>query len=95
MHTVELLERALRAAEGLGYRVRQDWLDGPGAGCEIKGEKWLFLDLASSPLDQLDVVAGVLSRELGQRRGKDDATSHQPAPIDSAVQQFLDERHAA
>jgi hypothetical protein len=95
MHTVELLERALRAAEGLGYRVRQEWLDGPGAGCEIKGEKWLFLDLASNPLDQLDVVAGVLSRELSQRRPSDSSTSYEPSLIDPAVWQYLEERRAA
>ncbi len=94
MHTVELLDRALRAAEGLGYRVRQDWLDGPGAGCEIKGQKWLFLDLASSPLDQLDIVAGVLSRELSERRAADTAASD-PALIDPAVQQLLEARRAA
>ncbi|MBI2825438.1 MAG: hypothetical protein HYX69_12195 [Planctomycetia bacterium] len=65
MHTVDLLERALRAAQRLGYRVRQDWLDGSGGGgCEIKGQKWLFLDLAASPVEQLHVVADVLSREL-------------------------------
>lgn len=95
MHTVELLERALRAAEQIGYRVRQDWLDGPGAGCEIKGEKWLFLDLASSPLDQLDVVASVLARELNERRANMEATAQDPPLIDPAVRQFLDERRAA
>jgi hypothetical protein len=95
MHTVELLERALRAAEGLGFRIRQDWLDGPGAGCEIKGEKWLFLDLGSSPLDQLDVVAGVLSRELSQRRASDDVSTQNPATLDPVLRQYLEERRAA
>lgn len=69
MHTVDLLERAIRALERLGYRVRQDWLDGSdGGGCEIKGQKWLFLDLAASPVEQLHVVAEVLSRELAAGR---------------------------
>jgi hypothetical protein len=68
MHTVDLLDRALRAVEGLGYRVRQELLDGTGSGaCMIKGQKWLFLDLASSHLDRLHVVAEVLTREVAQR----------------------------
>jgi hypothetical protein len=57
MHTVDLLERALAAARELGYRVRQEWLGATGGACEIKGQKWLFLDLALSPYDQLQVVA--------------------------------------
>jgi len=63
MHTVDLLEQALAAAERIGYRVRQDWLDGRGGGCEIKGQKWILLDLASSPAEKLQVVAEVLSQE--------------------------------
>ncbi|HEY4313475.1 MAG TPA: hypothetical protein VGN12_28750 [Pirellulales bacterium] len=85
MHTVELLERALGAAASLGYHVRQDWLDGPGGGCEIKGEKWLFLDLASSPLDKLHIVADALSRERAGWRDK----------VDPALRQFLETRRAA
>jgi hypothetical protein len=85
MHTVELLERALRAAETLGYTVRQDWLDGAEAACEIKGQKWLFLDLASSPLDKLHVVAEMLSREWAERRDG----------IDPTLRQFIDMRRAA
>ena len=61
MHTVDLLEQALEAAKSLGYRVRQEWLGGSGGGgCEIKGQKWLFLDLALSPADQLAQVADAL-----------------------------------
>ena len=58
MHTVELLEEALELAAQLGYAVRQEWLGGSGGGgCEIKGRKHLFLDLALSPLEQLEQVA--------------------------------------
>jgi len=64
MHTLDRLERAIAAAEKLGYRVRQEWLGGDGGGdCEIRGQKWLFLDLAQNPADQLEVVADVLRRE--------------------------------
>jgi hypothetical protein len=64
MHTVELLEEAIATAKQVGYRVRQDWLGGSGGGdCEIKGQKWIFLDLAVGPLDQLDLVLSALRRE--------------------------------
>ena len=58
MHTVELLDEALVLAAQLGFAIRQEWLGGSGGGgCEIKGRKCLFLDLALSPLEQLDQVA--------------------------------------
>jgi hypothetical protein len=64
MHTVDLLEQALRVAERLGYKLRQDWLGGSGGGgCEIRGKKWLFVDLALSPSEQLDQVIETLRRE--------------------------------
>jgi len=84
MHTVDLLDQALRAAEELGYHVRQEWLDGTSGGCEIKGEKWLFLDLAQTPLEQLHVVADELSRERAERR----------AQLTPPLRQFLDSRAA-
>jgi hypothetical protein len=64
MHTVELLKQALRCAEQLGYTVRQEWLAGAGGGaCEIKGRKYLFLDLTAGPADQLDQVVEALRQE--------------------------------
>ncbi|HUT93676.1 MAG TPA: hypothetical protein VMY37_29705 [Thermoguttaceae bacterium] len=64
MHTVELLEAAIALAEQVGYRVRQEWLDGSGGGdCEIRGQKLVFLDLAVGPLDQLELLLDVLRRE--------------------------------
>jgi len=64
MHTVKLLRQAIDLAERLGYTVRHDWLGGSGGGgCEIKGQKVLFLDLALGPLDQLDLVIDTLRRE--------------------------------
>lgn len=64
MHTVELLGEAIALAERLGYHVRQEWLGGNrGGGCELKGRKWLFLDLALGPTDQLDQVLDTLRRE--------------------------------
>ena len=64
MHTADLLDHALRAAERLGYKIRQEWLGGSGGGdCEIQGQKWIFIDLALSPPDQLQLVVEVLRRE--------------------------------
>jgi hypothetical protein len=64
MHTVHLLEEALRTAERLGYQVRHDWLGGSGGGgCQVNGRKWLFIDLALGPSDQLEQVLDTLRRE--------------------------------
>ena len=69
MHTVELLESALELADRLGYQVRQEWLDGlTGGGCELRGQKILFLDLALGPEDQLDQVLDTLRREPDTNR---------------------------
>ncbi len=57
MHTVELLDQALRTAEQLGYGIRQEWLGGAGGGaCRFSGRKWIFVDLALNPVEQLDQV---------------------------------------
>jgi hypothetical protein len=62
MHTVDLLEQALALAESQGYIVRQDWFGGAGAGaCELKGRRWLFVDLALAPREQLEQVLDALS----------------------------------
>jgi hypothetical protein len=64
MHTVELLAEAVKLAEQAGYKIREEWLGGSGGGgCEIQGQKWLFLDLGSDPSDQLDQVLETLRRE--------------------------------
>lgn len=64
MHTVELLEQAIEAAKRLGFHVRQDWLGGSAGGsCEIRGKKWIFVDLALSPLEQFGQVADAIRHE--------------------------------
>ena len=64
MHTVDLLDEAVALAERLGYRVRHDWLGGAsGGGCEIRGHRWIFLDLALTPAEQLEQVLATLRRE--------------------------------
>ncbi|MEQ8790209.1 MAG: hypothetical protein RIC55_28190 [Pirellulaceae bacterium] len=64
MRTVELLERAVAAAERLGYEIRHEYLAGSGGGCcEFGGRKWLFIDLALSTEEQLDQVVQALRSE--------------------------------
>ena len=64
MHTVELLDEGLAAARQLGYRIREEWLGGNGGGsCVLRGQKWLFLDLALDAADRLALVAQALSTD--------------------------------
>jgi len=65
MHTIDVLEMALGLARQAGYQIRQEWLGGGGGACEIRGVKWLFLDLALTPQEQLEAVLDVL-RSLPQ-----------------------------
>ncbi|MBN1912586.1 MAG: hypothetical protein JW818_22890 [Pirellulales bacterium] len=61
MHTVEQLEATLAVAKSAGYQIRQEWLGGAGGGgCQFGGQKWLFLDLALGPAEQLDQVVDAL-----------------------------------
>jgi hypothetical protein len=80
MHTVDLLDQALALADSLGYRVRQEWLGGSGGGgCEIRGQKWLFLDLALTPVEQFSQVLDAL-------RG-DPRLQSAPEPVTAAAKQ--------
>ena len=64
MYTAEILEAALRLAERAGYQVRHEWLGGSGGGgCQVKGRKLLFVDLALGPQEQLDRVLDALQRD--------------------------------
>jgi hypothetical protein len=60
-HTVQLLQAALAIARHAGYEVRMEWLGGQtGGACEVAGRRWLFVDLALSPAEQLEQVAHAL-----------------------------------
>ena len=64
MHTVELLEQAIDLARRLDYQIREEWLGGSGGGgCELRGKKILFLDLALGPEDQLEQTIDALRIE--------------------------------
>jgi hypothetical protein len=66
MNTVELLDEALQTARSLGFTVRQDWLSGSGGGCEIKGQRCLFVDLSLTPIEQLDQVLSAIRPYLNE-----------------------------
>ncbi|MFC1757729.1 hypothetical protein ACFL2H_03045 [Planctomycetota bacterium] len=64
MHTIELLNEALQAAELLGYGIRHEWLGGSSGGaCEVQGKKWLFVDLALTTIEQFEQVLDALRRD--------------------------------
>jgi hypothetical protein len=61
MHTVEVMEEALGLAVRSGFEVRQDWFGGAAAGaCEVKGRRWIFVDLSLSPREQLEQLLAAL-----------------------------------
>jgi hypothetical protein len=88
MHTVEVLEQAIDTARRLGFQVRMDWLGGAGGGsCEIRGEQWIFVDLAHSAEEQLCTVLEALEQEADQ--------SVLPLPIQPNLQRLLMQRKSA
>ena len=74
MHSVDLLEEALRLAMNSGFQIRQEWLSEQGGGLCRLGERWvLFVDLSLSAQEQLEnVVQALRNNELCQ---VDDTTS--------------------
>ncbi len=65
MHTVDLLEQAISAAQALGYEVRLEWLGGAAGGaCEFGGKRWVFIDLALSADEQLEQVVDALREDV-------------------------------
>ncbi len=64
MHTIEILQEALRLLQQCGYTIREEWLEGGGGGaCRFRGAKWFFMDLALAPDEQLDAAVAALRDE--------------------------------
>ena len=54
MHTIDLLEEALRLAEQAGFEVRRQWLgESNGGACRIGEQKVLFVNLSLTADEQL------------------------------------------
>ncbi|MEX2138970.1 MAG: hypothetical protein WD894_06890 [Pirellulales bacterium] len=81
IHSVELLELALQAAAQLGYRIREDALGFPGGACQLKGQKWLFVDPTLSSRERLQLVLDALAADPIT------ATTELPPPLAQAVKQ--------
>jgi hypothetical protein len=57
LNAVEQLEALIELAQRHGYRVRYDYFGGTGGGfCQVNGSKWLFIDLALSPHEQVEFL---------------------------------------
>ena len=86
MHTVLMLEYALRTARGLGFRIREEALEGCEPGiCNWNGKRWIFLDLDQTPAERLEIVAMALrgdARIAGMR-------------LPRALDRYLDVRKSA
>jgi hypothetical protein len=66
MYGMEVLQQAIHVASRLGYGVRHEWLGGcAGGACEIGGRKWIFIDLALGPCEQLEQVVTALRSDPG------------------------------
>lgn len=64
MHTVDLLDCAIATAKDLDYQVRLEWLGGSGGGaCEFAGRKWIFVDLALTTSEQLELLVEALEAD--------------------------------
>ena len=63
MHSVDILDDALRLAMNSGVEVRQEWLNEKGGGlCRIGKRQVLFVDLSLTASEQLDQVLNDLRR---------------------------------
>jgi hypothetical protein len=88
MHTVEAMDDAVATAQRLGFHIRFDYLGGHGGGdCEIRGQKWIILDLAASPSDQLAQLLDAIQREAN--------ASVLPLPLKPSLEQLLSQRRSA
>ena len=51
------IERLSEIAQQLGFRLRYDYFGGSGGGpCEFSGKRWLFIDLALSSIERLELL---------------------------------------
>ena len=54
MSTIQQLDQLVDIAQQLGFRVRYDYFGGTGGGiCQFAGQKWIFIDLALTSVEQL------------------------------------------
>lgn len=62
--TLEQVESWLETARQLGYQVRYDYFGGTGGGvCEFGGQKWIFMDVALSAIEQLEMLEEAIPQD--------------------------------
>lgn len=62
--TLDEVEAWLETARQLGYRVRYDHFGGTGGGvCEFGGQKWVFMDVALSAIEQLEILEEAIPKD--------------------------------
>lgn len=60
--TVQRLKIRIQLAKGLGFQIRNEWLDGlESTWCELGGVKILFLDLSKNATEQLEQVDAAIA----------------------------------
>jgi len=65
MSIISQLDENIELARQQGYHVRFDWFGGTGGGvCQVNGKKVLFIDLALSTIEQLELVKANLDGDL-------------------------------
>jgi hypothetical protein len=65
MSIIAQLDQSIEVARQQGYHVRFDWFGGTGGGvCRVNGKQVLFIDLALSPIEQLERVRSALDNDL-------------------------------
>lgn len=82
VHSIDLLEEALSAAEKIGIEVRPEWLgESTGGVCRIGTKHILFLDLSLSAAEQLkQAIEALRSKGL-----PDDVACELSLPLRSRV----------
>ena len=64
--TLERVETWLERARRLGYQIRYDHFGGSGGGvCEFSGQKWVFLDVSLSAIEQLEMLEEEIPKDAG------------------------------
>ena len=64
MSIISQLDQSIEVARQQGYDVRFDWFGGTGGGvCQVNGKKVLFIDLAITPIEQLEVVRSSIEND--------------------------------
>ena len=64
MSVIEEFDQLIAEAQRVGYRVRYDYFGGTGGGiCQFGGINWLFIDLALSVHERLDLLRNQLGSD--------------------------------